>query len=111
MLQPSNSKLSVSIGTVVMTMTAEDADDPRLQNAVLRYNIVRQSPDKPSPNMFYINPESGNIVTVISPTLLDREVSVLGWEPLQTDLMGPQNTAAVSLPHYHDVLNHCCYCQ
>uniref|UniRef100_A0A8C8J5E8 Cadherin-13 n=1 Tax=Oncorhynchus tshawytscha TaxID=74940 RepID=A0A8C8J5E8_ONCTS len=60
-------------GTVVMTMTAEDADDPRLQNAVLRYNIVRQSPDKPSPNMFYINPESGNIVTVISPTLLDRE--------------------------------------
>uniref|UniRef100_A0A3P8YE45 Cadherin-13 n=1 Tax=Esox lucius TaxID=8010 RepID=A0A3P8YE45_ESOLU len=60
-------------GSLVMTMTAEDADDPRLQNAVLRYNIVRQSPDKPSPNMFYINPESGNIVTVISPTLLDRE--------------------------------------
>ncbi|KAJ7997721.1 hypothetical protein DPEC_G00215060 [Dallia pectoralis] len=56
-----------------MAMTAEDADDPRLQNAVLRYNIVRQSPDKPSPNMFYIHPESGNIVTVISPTLLDRE--------------------------------------
>ncbi|KAM4618194.1 cadherin-13 [Polymixia lowei] len=60
-------------GTTVMTMTAFDADDPSTDNAVLRYNIVRQSPDKPSPNMFYIDPERGHIVTVISPTLLDRE--------------------------------------
>ncbi|XP_029910110.1 cadherin-13 [Myripristis murdjan] len=60
-------------GTTVMTMTAFDADDPTTDNAVLRYNIVRQSPDKPSPNMFYIDPERGDIVTVISPTLLDRE--------------------------------------
>ncbi|XP_071370808.1 cadherin-13, partial [Centroberyx affinis] len=60
-------------GTTVMTMTAFDADDPSTDNAVLRYNIVRQSPDKPSPNMFYIDPERGDIVTVISPTLLDRE--------------------------------------
>ncbi|XP_034032906.1 LOW QUALITY PROTEIN: cadherin-13 [Thalassophryne amazonica] len=60
-------------GTTVMTMTAFDADDPATNNAVLRYNIIRQSPDKPSPNMFYIDPERGDIVTVISPTLLDRE--------------------------------------
>lgn len=60
-------------GTIVMTMTAFDADDPNTDNAVLRYNIVRQSPDKPSPNMFYIDPERGDIVTVISPSLLDRE--------------------------------------
>ncbi|XP_046907452.1 cadherin-13, partial [Hypomesus transpacificus] len=60
-------------GTIVMTMTALDADDPNTDNAVLRYNIVRQSPDKPSPNMFYIDPERGDIVTVISPSLLDRE--------------------------------------
>ncbi|XP_029992729.1 LOW QUALITY PROTEIN: cadherin-13 [Sphaeramia orbicularis] len=60
-------------GTTVMTMTAFDADDPATDNAALRYNIVRQSPDKPSPNMFYIDPESGDIVTVISPKLLDRE--------------------------------------
>ncbi|XP_062316804.1 cadherin-13-like [Osmerus eperlanus] len=59
--------------TIVMTMTALDADDPNTDNAVLRYNIVRQSPDKPSPNMFYIDPERGDIVTVISPNLLDRE--------------------------------------
>ncbi|KAM4733919.1 cadherin-13 [Anableps anableps] len=60
-------------GTTVMTMTAFDADDPNTDNAVLRYNIIRQSPDKPSPNMFYIDAEKGDIVTVISPTLLDRE--------------------------------------
>ncbi|KAM9376844.1 cadherin-13 [Pholidichthys leucotaenia] len=60
-------------GTTVMTMTAFDADDPGTDNAALRYNIVRQSPDKPSPNMFYIDAERGDIVTVISPTLLDRE--------------------------------------
>ncbi|XP_072554701.1 cadherin-13 [Paramormyrops kingsleyae] len=60
-------------GTTVMTMTAYDADDPSTENAVLRYFITKQSPDKPSPNMFYIDPERGDIVTVISPTLLDRE--------------------------------------
>ncbi|XP_069018997.1 cadherin-13 [Embiotoca jacksoni] len=60
-------------GTTVMTMTAFDADDPATDNAALRYNIIRQSPDKPSPNMFYIDAERGEIVTVISPTLLDRE--------------------------------------
>lgn len=57
-----------------MTMTAYDADDPNTDNAVLRYIIVRQLPDKPSPNMFYIDPERGDIVTVISPHQLDREV-------------------------------------
>lgn len=60
-------------GTTVMTMTAYDADDPNTDNAVLRYIIVRQQPDKPSPNMFYIDPERGDIVTVISPHQLDRE--------------------------------------
>lgn len=66
-----------SPGTTVMTMTAFDADDPATDNAALRYNIIRQSPDKPSPNMFYIDAEKGDIVTVISPTLLDREVGRL----------------------------------
>ncbi|XP_026166610.1 cadherin-13 isoform X1 [Mastacembelus armatus] len=60
-------------GTTVMTMTAFDADDPATDNAALRYIIIRQSPDKPSPNMFYIDAEKGDIVTVISPMLLDRE--------------------------------------
>ncbi|XP_063053986.1 cadherin-13-like [Engraulis encrasicolus] len=60
-------------GTSVMTMTAMDADDPNTDNAVLRYNIIRQSPEKPSPHMFYIDPDRGHILTGISPTLLDRE--------------------------------------
>lgn len=60
-----------------MTMTAFDADDQGTDNAALRYNIIRQSPDKPSPNMFYIDAERGDIVTVISPALLDREVGLL----------------------------------
>ncbi|XP_029463978.1 cadherin-13 isoform X2 [Rhinatrema bivittatum] len=60
-------------GTTVMHMKAFDADDPTTDNAVLRYNILKQSPDTPSPNMFYIDPEKGDIVTVVSPTLLDRE--------------------------------------
>ena len=58
-----------------MRMTAFDADDPATDNVLLRYNIRQQTPDKPSPNMFYIDPEKGDIVTVVSPALLDREVS------------------------------------
>lgn len=57
-----------------MRMTAFDADDASTDNALLRYNILKQTPTKPSPNMFYIDPEKGDIVTVVSPALLDREV-------------------------------------
>lgn len=73
-----------SAGTTVMTMTAYDADDPNTDNAVLRYIILRQLPNKPSPNMFYIDPERGDIVTVISPNLLDREVRACFKERLFT---------------------------
>jgi len=64
-------------GTTVMTMMALDADDPGTDNAALRYTIVRQSPDKPTPHLFYIDEERGDIVTVISHKLLDREVGRL----------------------------------
>ncbi|XP_030367157.1 cadherin-13 [Strigops habroptila] len=60
-------------GTTVMRMVAFDADDPSTDNALLRYTILEQTPNKPSPNMFYIDPEKGNIITVVSPILLDRE--------------------------------------
>ncbi|XP_037264624.1 cadherin-13 isoform X2 [Falco rusticolus] len=60
-------------GTTVMRMTAFDADDSSTDNALLRYHILKQTPTKPSPNMFYIDPEKGDIVTVVSPVLLDRE--------------------------------------
>ncbi|XP_078400688.1 cadherin-13 [Cetorhinus maximus] len=60
-------------GTTVMRMTAYDADDPNTDNAVLRYSIIQQTPETPSPNMFYIDPEKGDIVTVVPPSILDRE--------------------------------------
>uniref|UniRef100_A0A4W3JGN9 Cadherin-13 n=1 Tax=Callorhinchus milii TaxID=7868 RepID=A0A4W3JGN9_CALMI len=60
-------------GTTIMQMTAYDADDPNTDNAVLRYSILSQTPKTPSPNMFYIDPEKGDIVTVVPPTMLDRE--------------------------------------
>ncbi|XP_059507731.1 cadherin-13 [Stegostoma tigrinum] len=60
-------------GTTVMRMTAYDADDPNTDNAVLRYSIIKQTPETPSPNMFYIDPEKGDIVTVVPPSILDRE--------------------------------------
>lgn len=63
------------LGTTVMAIRAFDADDPGTDNAALRYNIVRQSPDNPSSRMFHIDAENGYIITAISPALLDREVS------------------------------------
>lgn len=60
-----------------MTVRAFDADDPATDNAALRYNIIRQSPENPSSKMFYIDTENGDIFTAISPLLLDREVSLL----------------------------------
>lgn len=55
-----------------MTVTAIDADDPNTQNGMLRYRILSQAPSSPSPNMFTINNETGDIITVAAG--LDREV-------------------------------------
>ena len=56
-----------------MTVTAIDADDPNALNGMLRYRILSQAPSSPSPNMFTINNETGDIITVAAG--LDREVS------------------------------------
>nr|XP_060627988.1 cadherin-4 isoform X4 [Anolis sagrei ordinatus] len=58
-------------GTYVMTVTANDADDSTTANGMVRYRIVTQSPQSPSQNMFTINSETGDIVTVAAG--LDRE--------------------------------------
>uniref|UniRef100_A0A672RP80 Cadherin 2 n=1 Tax=Sinocyclocheilus grahami TaxID=75366 RepID=A0A672RP80_SINGR len=58
-------------GTSVMTVTAVDKDDPATLNGQLRYKIVSQNPDIPSPNMFTINNTTGSIITVAAG--LDRE--------------------------------------
>ncbi|NXK32770.1 CADH4 protein, partial [Piprites chloris] len=58
-------------GTYVMAVTANDADDPTTANGMVRYRIVTQTPQSPSQNMFTINSETGDIVTVAAG--LDRE--------------------------------------
>ncbi|XP_060679873.1 cadherin-2-like [Hemiscyllium ocellatum] len=58
-------------GTFVMAVTAVDADDPNSANGILRYKILSQMPNSPSPNMFTINNQTGDIVTVAAG--LDRE--------------------------------------
>ncbi|XP_078731925.1 cadherin-13-like isoform X1 [Lampetra fluviatilis] len=60
-------------GTVVMIMTAEDADEQDTDNAELRYTILSQSPAVPSAHMFTIDPETGSITTNVDAALLDRE--------------------------------------
>lgn len=61
-------------GTYMMTVTANDADDATTANGMVRYRIVTQTPQSPSQNMFTINSETGDIVTVAAG--LDREVRV-----------------------------------
>lgn len=80
-----------------MTMMAFDADDPATDNAALRYNIVRQSPGNPSSNMFYIDAERGDIVTAISPMLLDREVGCLANSAYERMPQRPAAAAAATM--------------
>ncbi|XP_015209326.2 cadherin-2 [Lepisosteus oculatus] len=58
-------------GTFVMTVTAMDKDDPNTANGILRYKILSQNPESPSSNMFTINNQTGDIITVAAG--LDRE--------------------------------------
>lgn len=56
-----------------MQVTATDSDDSTTANGMVRYRILSQMPHSPIPNMFTINSETGDIVTVAAG--LDREVS------------------------------------
>lgn len=55
-----------------MHVSAFDADDNTTANGMVRYRILSQTPHSPIPNMFTINSETGDIVTVAPG--LDREV-------------------------------------
>lgn len=58
-----------------MQVTATDSDDSTTANGMVRYRILSQTPHSPIPNMFTINSETGDIVTVAAG--LDREVCFL----------------------------------
>ncbi|XP_066512626.1 cadherin-2-like [Hoplias malabaricus] len=51
----------LALGYEFMKVTATDADDPRTDNADIRYSIISQTPTEPHPKMFDINPVTGGI--------------------------------------------------
>ncbi|XP_064865700.1 B-cadherin-like isoform X3 [Oncorhynchus nerka] len=61
-------------GFEVMEVTATDADEPGSANSDVRYTIINQEPELPSPNMFVINPVTGRIR--VNAAGLDRENTV-----------------------------------
>uniref|UniRef100_M4A193 Cadherin domain-containing protein n=1 Tax=Xiphophorus maculatus TaxID=8083 RepID=M4A193_XIPMA len=58
-------------GFEVIQVVATDADEPNTDNSDIRYRIMSQKPEEPSPNMFTINPATG--VIRVNEAELDRE--------------------------------------
>uniref|UniRef100_A0A7N6FLM3 Cadherin-4 n=1 Tax=Anabas testudineus TaxID=64144 RepID=A0A7N6FLM3_ANATE len=95
-------------GSSVMQVTAADSDDSTTANGMVRYRILSQTPHSPIPNMFTINSETGDIVTVAAG--LDREkVSQYTIIVQATDMEGNLNfglsntaTALISITDIND---------
>ncbi|XP_030230059.1 cadherin-4 isoform X2 [Gadus morhua] len=95
-------------GSSVMQVTAGDADDFTTANGMVRYRILSQTPHNPIPNMFTINSETGDIITVAAG--LDREkVSQYTIIVQATDMEGNLNyglsntaTALISITDIND---------
>ncbi|XP_071767578.2 B-cadherin [Centroberyx gerrardi] len=62
---------STAIDHSFMRVTAVDRDDPKTENAIVRYRIQDQAPAAPKPAMFAISPVSG-VISVVEDGL-DRE--------------------------------------
>ncbi|XP_077368826.1 cadherin-4-like [Festucalex cinctus] len=77
-------------GTYVMHLSAFDADDNTTANGMVRYRILSQTPHSPIPNMFTINSETGDIVTV-APGLDREKVSQYTIIVQATDMEGNLN--------------------
>jgi len=60
-------------GTFVMSVPAQDKDDPQTSNGRLGYRILSQSPESPS-DAFVIHKETGNITLAAAD--LDPEVGL-----------------------------------
>lgn len=61
----------------MITVVAEDLDNPGTDNAVIRYMIISQEPATP-PDLFSINSNTGTII--VDSTELDREVRLLKYK-------------------------------
>ncbi|KAI9546377.1 Cadherin-4 [Dissostichus eleginoides] len=72
-------------GSSVMQATATDSDDSTTANGMVRYRILSQSPHSPIPNMFTINSETGDIVTVAAG--LDREAAAVAADVSERKLI------------------------
>ncbi|XP_003223578.2 desmoglein-2 [Anolis carolinensis] len=59
-----------AIGTLVMKITATDADEPNTPNSLIHYRIISQEPNQPQ--AFVIKPETGEVRTAL--IQLDREM-------------------------------------
>ncbi|XP_077586878.1 cadherin-4-like [Stigmatopora nigra] len=95
-------------GTYVMHLFAFDADDNTTANGMVRYRILSQTPHSPIPNMFTINSETGDIVTV-APGLDREKVSQYTIIVQATDMEGNLNfglsntaTAIISITDIND---------
>ena len=55
-----------------MKVIAEDKDEPGSANSDIKYKILTQDPERPSANMFFINPTTGGIQ--LNSDGLDRDV-------------------------------------
>uniref|UniRef100_A0A3B3VLL5 Cadherin domain-containing protein n=1 Tax=Poecilia latipinna TaxID=48699 RepID=A0A3B3VLL5_9TELE len=81
-------------GSEVIQVVATDADEPNTDNSDIRYCIMSQRPQQPSPNMFTINPITG--VIRVNETGLEREVMIPTIYELQVqaaDMQGEGLTA------------------
>lgn len=58
----------------VIKVVAIDLDEPGNYNSLIRYSIISQDPELPSPSLFVINPISGAIR--VNADGLDKEVRV-----------------------------------
>ncbi|XP_027862175.1 B-cadherin-like isoform X16 [Xiphophorus couchianus] len=74
-------------GFDVIQVVATDADEPNTDNSDIRYRIMSQKPEDPSPNMFTINPATGAIR--VNEAGLDREkVPKYELEVMVADMKG-----------------------
>ncbi|XP_028986859.1 cadherin-2 [Betta splendens] len=88
-------------GTVVMTVTAVDRDDPKTDNGMVGYKILSQIPESPTANVFTINETTGEIM--LEAEGLDKEKVPQYTLIIQAKDMGDLSTTATAVISVTDV--------